>query len=36
MTDEQYNRLANVVPFAHGYPHEWIEITHENTAGHEL
>lgn len=29
------DRLSNVVPFAFGYPHEWIEITKGNTAGHE-
>lgn len=32
---EQYTRLANVVPFALGYPREWIEITKSNTTGHE-
>ena len=33
---EQYMRLSKVVPFAQGYPHEWIEITKGNTAGHEV
>ncbi len=33
---EQYRRLSNVVPFAQGYPHEWIEITKGNTTGHEV
>jgi len=28
---EQFARLANVVPFSYGYPHEWIEITKTNT-----
>ena len=32
---EQYLRLSKVVPFVQGYPHEWIEITKGNTAGHE-
>ena len=32
---EQYIRLANVVPFALGYPREWIEITKSHTTGHE-
>lgn len=32
---ELHQRLANVVPFNLGYPHEWIQITHGNTTGHE-
>ncbi len=36
LPSEQYLRLSRVVPFASGYPQEWIEITKGNTAGHEV
>jgi aryl-alcohol dehydrogenase-like predicted oxidoreductase len=36
LTEEQYRRLADVVPFVHGYPHEWIQVTKPNTEGHEV
>jgi len=36
LTDEQQRQLADVVPFAPGYPHEWMQITAANTAGHEV
>lgn len=35
LTDEQYDRLSNVVPFEFGYPREWIEVTWKNIAGQE-
>ena len=35
LTDEQYRRLSDVVPFVRGYPHDWIQITGANTQGHE-
>lgn len=36
LSDEQYKRLSNVVPFSLGYPDEWIQLTKGNTAGHEV
>ena len=36
LTDEQQQHLANVVPFAPGYPQEWMQITASNTEGHEV
>lgn len=36
LTDEQHQRLSNAVPFAMGYPHEWIEVTKGHTTGHEI
>ncbi len=36
LPSEQYLRLSRVVPFASGYPQEWIEITKGNAAGHEV
>ena len=33
---EQYARLSNIVPFAKGYPDEWITLTKSNTIGHEV
>ncbi len=35
LSSELRDRLSQVVPFAFGYPHEWIEVTKANTAGHE-
>ena len=35
LPDELYTRLANVVPFDHGYPLEWMNTTWDNIAGGE-
>jgi aryl-alcohol dehydrogenase-like predicted oxidoreductase len=35
LPDELYARLANVVPFDHGYPREWMDTTWGNIAGGE-
>ena len=35
LSADHYRRLQNVVPFAAGYPEEWIQITKGNTTGHE-
>jgi aryl-alcohol dehydrogenase-like predicted oxidoreductase len=35
LPDELHARLANVVPFDHGYPREWIDTTWSNIAGGE-
>jgi 1-deoxyxylulose-5-phosphate synthase len=35
LPQQQCDRLAQIVPFQMGYPHEWIQITKANTAGHE-
>lgn len=35
LPDEQYTRLADVVPFDHGYPLEWMDTTWNNIAGQE-
>ncbi|MCA9134736.1 MAG: aldo/keto reductase, partial [Planctomycetales bacterium] len=35
LPQEAYQRLCNVVPFAHGYPDEWIQLSLENLTGHE-
>jgi aryl-alcohol dehydrogenase-like predicted oxidoreductase len=35
LSDEYYTRLTDVVPFAPGYPQEWIDISWSNIAGQE-
>lgn len=35
LTDDQHARLADVVPMAHGYPLEWVDLTYANVAGGE-
>ena len=35
LPEELYARLANVVPFDHGYPLEWMDMTWNNIAGQE-
>jgi hypothetical protein len=35
LPDALHARLSSVVPFAHGYPREWMEIAHHNITGHE-
>ena len=35
LTDEQHDRLSNIVPFRHGYPREWVELSYANIAGRE-
>lgn len=33
---EQHQQLSAAVPFAQGYPQEWIQLTESNTTGHEI
>ncbi|UCF35923.1 MAG: aldo/keto reductase, partial [Acidobacteriota bacterium] len=35
LTEEQRQRLTDVVPFVHGYPRDWIDLTWGNIAGME-
>lgn len=35
LTDEQHKRLSEAVPFAHGYPRDWIELAWGNISGVE-
>ena len=35
LTDETYQRLADVVSFQFGYPRDWIDLTLNNVAGQE-
>ena len=35
LTDAQHKRLCDVVPFPHGYPWEWVELSYANIAGDE-
>ena len=35
LTDAQHERLAEIVPMAHGYPLEWVDLTYANIAGGE-
>ena len=35
LSDELHERLTNVVPLAHGYPRDWIDLTWGNISGME-
>ena len=35
LTDELHGRLTNALPFDHGYPAEWVELSYPNIAGTE-
>ena len=35
LTAEQHERLANIVPFEHGYPADWVELSYPNITGVE-
>jgi len=36
LSEEHYKRLSDVVPFAYGYPHEWMQIAGPNISGSEF
>jgi aryl-alcohol dehydrogenase-like predicted oxidoreductase len=36
LPDEFHQRLSRVVPFVHGYPHEWIQLAGPNIEGSEF
>jgi aryl-alcohol dehydrogenase-like predicted oxidoreductase len=35
LSEDLYDRLSSAVPFSHGYPHDWIELSRANITGHE-
>jgi len=36
LSAEHHLHLSNVVPFNHGYPHDWIQTSKANAEGHEI